>query len=458
MNRRLAALPLAILAALGVGAGIARVDLPRPAFDLTYETLPLDDSGAVDRAAAPTRYWYKDHRSRIDSFTLESGRPVLQSSFIMDCDSSRMVQVNWQERTVMVTTFDEWKRTMDRMMELSSRYAAQAPGQQAARPNATGGVVTTTTTWHDTTAQRDWFGLPARYAEYTESTTASADACYPADRSTEMRVWTTDLELPLCLPPFDLTDTATPTFGGGGGCTDRHEAKVIGSPRRIGFLLRTETITDDGGTRRSSGFEVTSLARASLADSLFQPPAGFQRIDMEALYGGMGQLEAGAGPGAGVAEPVPPKAEGVIRIGVALDLPPDAPADPRAVAREIADWIETRQGYDAVPLTARDRSGALAEAPGVQADYVLFYDLDEVKAGVSGKGLLGGAIGGALGARAAGGAMKLEVKGDYELAAVPGGERVARDEIDEERGTEDPQADLTETLTDAAREALEALR
>jgi hypothetical protein len=209
------------------------------------------------------------------------------------------------------------------------------------------------------------------------------------------------------------------------------------------------------GSRRSSGFEVTDLSRSALADSLFAPPAGFEEIDLDAMFGGMAALEGGAGA---AAEPVSPKAAGIIRIGVALSAPPDMPADPRALKRAIADWIETQAGYDAVPLAASDKAGALAEAPGVEADYVLFYDLDEAKAGVSGKGVLGGIVGGSLGARAAGGAMKLEVKGEYELNAVPGGERVAREEIDEEDGTEDPQADLTETLTDAAREALEALR
>ena len=57
-----------------------------------------------------------------------------------------------------------------------------------------------------------------------------------------------------------------------------------------------------------------------------------------------------------------------------------------------------------------------------------------------------------------GGALKLEVEGNYDLSAVPGGERVARDEIEEDKGTEDPQSDVTEILTDVAREALEALR
>jgi hypothetical protein len=459
MNRRLSVILLGALAGLGVGAGIARVELPRPANDLTYETLPLDESGNVDRTATPTRFWYKDQKSRIDNFSMQDGRPVLSSSFILDCDSSRMIQVNWEQRTVMVTTFAEWQEAMEQMMELAARYASQIPGQpaqQEPRPNTTGGLVTTTTTWDDTTAQRDWFGLPARYVEYSTTTTASADACYPADAAVEHRVWTTQLDIPLCIPPFDLSNVAMPAVAdGGGGCVDRHESKVVGRPREIAFLLRTETITNVDGARRSSGYEVTDLSRAALADSLFQPPAGFERVDLESMFGGMAALEGGAG---GAAEPVSPKAAGIVRIGVALSAPLEMPADPNALKREIADWIETQAGYDAVPLSARSADAALAEAPGVEADYVLFYDLDEAKAGVSGKGVLGGIVGGSLGARAAGGTMKLEVKGEYVLNAVPGGERVAREEIDEEDGTEDPQADLTELLTDAAGVALKALR
>jgi hypothetical protein len=72
--------------------------------------------------------------------------------------------------------------------------------------------------------------------------------------------------------------------------------------------------------------------------------------------------------------------------------------------------------------------------------------------------MIGGIVGGSLGAKAAGGALKLEVEGSYDLSAVPGGERVARDDIDEDKGTEDPQSDMTEMLTEVAQEALEALR
>ena len=458
MNRRLAAVLCAVSGGFFVGAGIARVEPPRIAVDLTYETYPLDESGNLDRSSTPTRYWYKDQKSRIDNFTMKGGEPVLASSFILDCDSSRMIQVNWEQRTVMVTTFEDWERAMEEMMRLASRYAGMVPGQDREEPreNTTGGVVTNTTTWHDTTAQRDWFGLPGRYAEYTQSTTASADACYPAESMVEHRVWTTRLDIPLCIPDlsFDM-DGMPEAADGGGGCVDRHESKVVGTPRTLEFLLRTETITTVDGQRRSSGYEVTDLSREVLADSLVQPPAGFERIELDDMFGGLAQMDAA---GAGAAEPVEPKAAGIVRIGVALSAPPDMPADPNAVKRGIADWIETQAGYDAVPLAARDREGALAEAPGVEADYVLFYDLEKAKAGVSAGGVLGGIVGGSLGARAAGGAMKLEVEGGYDLSAVPGGERVARDDIEEDKGTEDPQADLTETLSDVAREALEALR
>ena len=458
MNRRLAAVLCAVSGGFFVGAGIARVEPPRIAVDLTYETYPLDESGNLDRSSTPTRYWYKDQKSRIDNFTMKGGEPVLASSFILDCDSSRMIQVNWEQRTVMVTTFEDWERAMEEMMRLASRYAGMVPGQDREEPreNTTGGVVTNTTTWHDTTAQRDWFGLPGRYAEYTQSTTASADACYPAESMVEHRVWTTRLDIPLCIPDlsFDM-DGMPEAADGGGGCVDRHESKVVGTPRTLEFLLRTETITTVDGHRRSSGYEVTDLWLEVLADSLFEPPAGFERIELDDIFGGLAQMDAA---GAGAAEPVEPKAAGIVRIGVALSAPPDMPADPNAVKRGIADWIETQAGYDAVPLAARDREGALAEAPGVEADYVLFYDLEKAKAGVSAGGVLGGIVGGSLGARAAGGAMKLEVEGGYDLSAVPGGERVARDDIEEDKGTEDPQADLTETLSDVAREALEALR
>ena len=458
MNRRFAAVLCAVSGGFFVGAGIARVEPPRIAVDLTYETYPLDESGNLDRSSTPTRYWYKDQKSRIDNFTMQGGEPVLTSSFILDCDSSRMIQVSWEERTVMVTTFEDWERAMEEMMRLASRYAGMVPGQDREEPreNTTGGVVTSTTTWHDTTAQRDWFGLPGRYAEYTESTTASADACYPAESTVEHRVWTTRLDIPLCIPDLNFDMAAMPEVAdGGGGCVDRHENEVIGTPRTLEFLLRTETITTVDGRRRSSGYEVTDLSREVLADSLFQPPAGFERIDLDEMFGGLAQMDAAMG---GAAEPVEPKAAGIVRIGVALSAPPDMPADPTAVKRGIADWIETQGGYDAVSLAARDRAGALAEAPGVEADYVLFYDLEKAKAGVSAGGVLGGIVGGSLGARAAGGAMKLEVEGGYDLSAVPGGERVARDDIEEDKGTEDPQSDLTEMLSDVAREALEALR
>jgi hypothetical protein len=456
----LAAVLCAVSGGFFVGAGIARVEPPRIAVDLTYETYPLTESGSLDRGSAPTRYWYKNQKSRIDNYTLKGGDPVLTSSFIMDCDSSRMIQVSWEERTVMITTFEDWQRAMEEMMRLASRYAGMVPGMDGdrdePRENTTGGVVTSTTTWDDTTAQRDWFGLPGRYAEYTESTSASADACYPAESTVEHRVWTTPLDIPLCIPDLNFDMTAMPEVAdGGGGCVDRHESRVVGTPREIDFLLRSETITTVDGRRRSSGYEVTDLSRETLADSLFQPPAGFERIELDDMFAGLSQAE---GAMAGAAEPVEPKAAGIVRIGVALSAPPDMPADPSAVKRGIADWIETQAGYDAVPLVARDRAGALAEAPGVEADYVLFYDLEKAKAGVSAGGVLGGIVGGSLGARAAGGAMKLEVEGGYDLSAVPGGERVARDDIEEDKGTEDPQSDLTEILSDVAGEALEALR
>lgn len=52
MNVHFTAFGLATLADPGVGAGIPRVELHPPAFDLP--------PSAGDRSEAPTHYWYKD--------------------------------------------------------------------------------------------------------------------------------------------------------------------------------------------------------------------------------------------------------------------------------------------------------------------------------------------------------------------------------------------------------------
>ncbi|HUP01174.1 MAG TPA: hypothetical protein VM737_06600, partial [Gemmatimonadota bacterium] len=69
MNRRWLAGTL-VLGIVTVALGVASERLPvLKTFHLTYTTLPLDESGAVNRTNPPTRYFYKGHRSRIDNFT-----------------------------------------------------------------------------------------------------------------------------------------------------------------------------------------------------------------------------------------------------------------------------------------------------------------------------------------------------------------------------------------------------
>lgn len=304
-----------LLAAAAFGALGAHGPIVRPApkpFHLMYTTLPLDAHGQVDRDQSPTTHYYKDQRSRVDSFTLEDGRPVLASSFIMDCDSSRMIQVSWAERRYTLMTFAEWKHMMEQSMQLVAQFSDRMPGHPAPRAGATGGIIRTTTSWTDTTASRDWFGLPARYIANTQTTASSADACYAVDTVVENRWWVTDLDLPLCLPPMDLT---TPGLmmppPATEGCSDRHEDELIGTPRPMGFVLRQETTETLGGRRIVTGFEVTALSREPLADSLFAPPTGFERVSMEDVFS-MGTPGAEA-----AASAAGPKAAGIVRIGVA---------------------------------------------------------------------------------------------------------------------------------------------
>ncbi|HUP20089.1 MAG TPA: hypothetical protein VM778_09070 [Gemmatimonadota bacterium] len=456
MRRTLASVLVAVAAVSA--AALAASSLQR--FNLHYETRPLDESGAVDQGEAPTGYWYKDHRSRIDSYSMEGGRPELQSSFVMDCDSSRMLMIDWRNETVTETTFEEFQAMQRQAMEMAARYGAALPGAPAgaaAGESRPGGTVEVTTAWSDT-LDDPRFGLTVRRVGMVETRTASADACTPGDSRSEVRRWITELNPPICVPPFDVT-----AFEAGGfappapSCEDRVVERTTGRPRH-GFVLREEhrriSLAEDkrgDSGHITSGYEVTTLSLDSLADSLFAAPRGFERQSLPSL-GDMAGAGAIGAPGE-----APPKAAGIVRVAVALRLPAGAPVVPAQAAEDVVAWISGQPGYDAVRLAALDADAARAEAAGVDADYVLFYDVGKAEAKVSGRGLLGGAIGGALGERAAGGALHLEVRGRWELSRLDGG-RVARDEFEEEERAEDPAAQTSAVLVAAARAALEALR
>lgn len=446
MRRTLASVLVAVAAVSAVA--LAASSLQR--FNLHYETRPLAESGAVDEGQAPTGYWYKDHRSRIDSYSMEDGRPELQNSFVMDCDSSRMLMIDWRDETVTVTTFEEFQAMQRQAMELAARYGAALPGTPAgaaageARP---GGTVEVTTAWSDTAADRR-FGLTVRRVGMVETRTASADACTPGESRSEVRRWITELNPPFCIPPFDVT-----AFEAGGftppapSCEDRVVERTTGRPRH-GFVLREEHW--DAG-RITSGYEVTTLSLDSLADSLFAAPRGFERQSLPSL-GDMAGAGAIGAPGE-----APPKPAGVVRVAVALRLPAGAPVDPAASADAVVAWISSQPGYDAVRLVAVAPDAARTEAAAADADYVLFYDVGRAETKVSGRGMLGGIVGGALGERAAGGAVKLQLEGRWELTRLDAS-RVGRDEFEHEEPAEDPTGQMSAVLVEAAGAALARIR
>jgi hypothetical protein len=437
------------IALLAFGLLVLAVTAPagvQQEFNLTYARYPLDAAGAIDRDQAPMRFWYKGNRSRTDILMMQDGQSQLIQSSILDCDSSRTITIQWPQRTYTLETFEEYKRKQEQALREAGR--ASQVGMPGGRPSAgtTGGTVTISTVWRDSMLDEQRFGFPVRWASMVLESDASENACYPQDMRMESHYWVVDLDLPLCNPPVVADGGVAASGPADGGCRDRVEQKTVGKPPPLDFILRQWMVGEDG---RITGFEVVDLSREELADSLFVPPAGFRQVDPGAAYAA--GLEPGlAGPGA-----APPKAPGAIRVAVAVKLPPGAPAAPVQLASDVAEWIRG-QGLDAVPLNATDRQAALAEAPGVEADYVLYYDLEKAEAKVSGRGMLGAALGGAIGERAAGGALQLEVEGGYELL-TPAGERVTDGEIDDKERAEDPQAQLASVLKAAAEPAIAAI-
>ncbi|MGH7550259.1 MAG: hypothetical protein ACREK3_05830 [Gemmatimonadota bacterium] len=408
---------------------------PSAVFNLVYETQPLDAQGAVDETQPPSRHYYKGRRSRIDAH---------QTSMILDCEAERMITVNWPSRTYTLLTFDEFVRQQEQAMRMAARYAGRMPGAagSADESRRTGGTVTTTTVWSDSALDQRLFGLRTRYVGMVRTTVGSADACQPGEQREEVHRWMTDLQVPLCLPPVaDGGGFAVADGGGDGGCRDRREEKVVGTPPALSFVLRHEQVTVENGKRTSSGFQVTALSRDTLADSLFAPPAGFtERANpLAGPSGGGGAVAADRG--------VVPGGIGVAIVG--LD---GGVVDVGRIGTQLLAWLDER-GVGAALLSGRDRAAALTEASEREMDHVLLFDV-RAERKVSRRGLLGRAIGGAVGGAIGGSPVKLDVEGGYELARTDGQE-VASGEFEEE-GAEG-ESGVARAMIDAARSAVEGI-
>lgn len=334
---------------------------------------------------------------------------------ITQCDLRRDLRIMPQSKTYMVESYDR----VDATQSTRQPAVTERTGQQPAAPQK-GGVVTTIYTLKDTGERKQMFGYTARHILTTMETESSPDACTQTKSKMQTDGWYIDvafaLECDMARYQGYRPKSEKP------GCQDRYEMKQIGAGK-IGYpvWVKTTMFDDSGKETYSMLTEVIELSQATLADALFDVPAGYREVtDSSALYASAAAMGAGnAGgddadgpaatesgmsanarnlsqPTSNVSTELSAKKPGVVRFGLATvktgsvgaGLNPNDLAG--AIGNTLADYLKS-PNVELVRLEARLPSQADAEARQKECDYVIYTTASHKKGG--GGGMFGKALG-----------------------------------------------------------------
>jgi len=309
------------------------------------------------------------------------------SVMINQCDEKRLITINGNQCMAMSTGGGE---TSCPAMPNFAAMARGNAGEQA--PPRKGGVLTITRTANDTGERQDMFGYKARHIKTSMTMESSPDACNQSHMKMEMDGWYADLSA-----GFSCSDESYRSLacGGGGGaqrgCSDRIVIKGGGSSAQGYPLKQTSTITTDKGTFTTTT-EVVELTDTSLDAPLFEMPSGCRVVDMAAITGATKPSESApepapaataaapaAQPAAAPAPSVPPKAAGVVRIGVVKIKDMSGQSLPTDNLRLNLMGEFARQQMDPVPLDAEaSQQDVESEARSKECDYFVYTVSNQV--------------------------------------------------------------------------------
>jgi hypothetical protein len=306
---------------------------------------------------------------------------------IMQCDQKRMINVIGNQCSVM--QFGGSESSCPATPNL--RNMGRDNAEEDATPARKGGVITITRNSTDTGERQEMFGYKARHIKTTMMMESSPDACNQSHMKMETDGWYADLSAGFSCGEEGYRGMAC-NMGGGGHphCTDRIVMKG-GGGGALGYPLKqTTTMTMDKGTFTTTT-EVVELTNATLEAPLFDAPPGCKVTDMSAMMGGApAQPETDHAPSAPAAAPVPtakpastpapPKAAGVVRVGVVKIKDASQEGLPTDNLRlNLLDELSRKQ-LDVVELDAEAPPHDVeAEAASKQCDYILYTVASQVK-------------------------------------------------------------------------------
>jgi hypothetical protein len=233
---------------------------------------------------------------------------------ILQCDQKRLVSVMGDRCTV--TPFGGNETSCPAMPDMRG----MADDETSAKHK--GGVVTITRTSTDTGERLEIFGYKARHIKSTMMMESTPDACNQSHMKMEMDGWYADLA------NFSCGEESYRALACGGmgvkrGCTDRIVMK--GSGGALGYPLKqTMTMTMAQGTFTTTT-EVIELTNTTLDAPLFDAPPGCNVSNPSDAMGSAPATTAAtpsekpaaaAPPPPAPAPTAPPKAAGVIRVGL----------------------------------------------------------------------------------------------------------------------------------------------
>ena len=324
-----------------------------------------------------------------------------------------------------------------------------------AGPARKGGVVKVINEIRDTGERQTMLGQQARHLLLKTRLEAGPGACISGQTEMDMDMWVINMA---GFSPDCHKFGEPPASPQAGGCRDTYEVVNRGATAAMGLPVKQTFTTTVNGQRHSMTMEVKELSTQTLDASLFAPPAGAkQAASAQEVYTcGMGPMMAG-GMQAQMAEamkrareeqarqqkeqpaqtPIPtPYAvgevgsggagrRGVILIGV-VTTDKSGKAPPDRLTSQIIEQIGNAQGFQGLPIEARDPAAIEKEAADKKCQFLLYDDVAEAKSTMP---KLGGLLGRATGR---GGSVEptQSIRAEYRLTLVqPFDQQVARDTL-----------------------------
>jgi hypothetical protein len=337
------------------------------------------------------------------------------------CDLKRSVMLNTTAKRYRVQPYPEPAATPASASEPMDQQAAQMAQLMGGppRPPAPGGVVTLTTTHHDTLERQTMFGLEARRIKTLVIKQSTSTACDKSPLKVEIDAWYVDLPARAgCTRP---ASPAPAPAADPNACTDRIEVRVAGDVT-LGFPIKTATVTTSGEADKletaTSAQEVTALEVAPLDRALFEVPGDFVEASstaevVPALAAGGSLTDALFGSTVDGTSSAAPKKPGAIRIGILEPINKSTrDLQTASLRRDLAGKFN-KAPYEAIPLAGSSVAEIEQNAARMQCDYLLLADVIEAKTSKPGRMS-------SLSRVAGGGPPKdsHDVKVDYKLFAV----------------------------------------